>query len=762
MNVGLSSPRFEKYALLYPTSKDLQKELCNYYSVVVNLCTRIILFVRNAFIKQIASALRKPFEDAFGPFQKDLVRLSTEVKEEISLASKQLQTRDSIEEAQERKENSKFRVTGAVFRKETASELEQARRWRESRVKSRFLKSLSSYNFEVTLNQARKKGTSTWIFRNEEYEKWRFSTSSSMLLCSGIVGAGKTVLCANVIEDLVLNKPQGSSLGYFFCRSDEASSLKAREVIGSLARQLFEDLPDDEFRLNQVNHSLVGTTLSTEQIVSDMMLLLPPHWQYILVIDGLDECEKDQAKALLGSIQSLLKLSSHMFRIFLTGRSDFASRVSEQIPPDYHIHISPINNGPEISRYIEHALEDALESNRLKLRDPSIILKIQEALELGACEMSVSTLIVASYVCINSSVLRFLWVAFQIDSICALNNDHDIISSLKDLPKGLPATFRRILRRLQDSPFADPGLGRKIFEIVAAAHEPLTLDELREAISIIPGNTVWDGSRLVNDILRSLESCGSLLIVDEELSTVHFAHSSVKLHLSSEPTALDVRVYHIEPFQADINLGKVVVTYLNLDVLGNQLSKRREPASGPANGPAQLYTASVPSSVIKSALPKRDVVNRVALVILRGRKSGNDAGLNSARRTNLLGEKNTQMQEDFTFLPYCQKYWLYHSKNFHLKRDRVRGLWDRLVNGRVHTVELPWVHATSTLLDKQFICWVVENRHNALASRALDRLHDTNPFSSTYESLKTLEQLLNLLQYNDSFQGLDLAPANML
>lgn len=393
MNVGLSSPRFEKYALLYPTSINLQKGLCNYYSVVVDLCKRIVMFVRKSFIKQIASVLRKPFEDEFGPFRKDLVRLGTEVKEEISLAAKQLQSRDSIEEAQERKESSKFRATGAFFRRETANELEQARRWRERRARTRFLNSFSRYNIEITLNQARKKGASTWIFRDEEYEKWTSSTSSSILLCSGIVGAGKTVLCANLVEDLILNKSQGSSIGYFFCRSDEVASLKAREVIGSLARQLFEDLPDEELGVNQVNHSLVGITLSTEQILSDMMLLLPRHRHHIMVIDGLDECEHDQVRALLGSIRSLLRLSSHVFKLFLTGRSDFASRVSEQLSPDFQIQISPTNNGPQISRFIEHALEDALESNRLKLRDPSIILKIQEALELGAYEMSVNTLI---------------------------------------------------------------------------------------------------------------------------------------------------------------------------------------------------------------------------------------------------------------------------------------------------------------------------------------------------------------------------------
>ena len=391
MNIGLTAPRFEKYALLYSTSTSLRKELCHYYSVVVSLCTRIVLFVKKPFIKQIASALRKPFEDEFGSFQKDLNRLGTEVKEEVSLASKQLQNRDSIEAAQERKESSLFRVTGAVFQRDTMYKLEQARKWRQDRAKARFLDSCSRYNFEITLNQARKKGASTWIFQSEEYRQWISRTSSSTLLCSGIVGAGKTVLCANVIENLIVNKYQGSSLGYFFCRSDEAASLKAREVIGSLARQWFEDITTEEFQINQMEQYVGGITLNIEQLLSRMRLLLPCHKHYTMVIDGLDECEYGEVTALVESIQSLMQTSKQVFKVFLTCRSDLALRISEKLQPDWQIHISSSNNGPEISIYIELALAEALEKNRLKLRDPGTILKIQDALELGAHEMLVNT-----------------------------------------------------------------------------------------------------------------------------------------------------------------------------------------------------------------------------------------------------------------------------------------------------------------------------------------------------------------------------------
>lgn len=45
---------------------------------------------------------------------------------------------------------------------------------------------------------------------------------------------------------------------------------------------------------------------------------------------------------------------------------------------------------------------------------------------------------------------------------------------------------------------------KNIFDLVVAAQRPVTIEELREAISIKPGDTTWDASRLVNDMLKPL------------------------------------------------------------------------------------------------------------------------------------------------------------------------------------------------------------------------------------------------------------------
>ena len=333
MNVGLNAPRYEKYALLYTSSPSLQKALCDYYSTIVELCTRIVLFLKKPAVKQVASALHNHFTDTFGIFQKDLVDKGTIVKEELLLSSKQLQHFESVEGARERKENSLFRSAGTSFRKETAAELAGAKKWREDRFKAQFLNACSTYDHESSLSQARKKGASTWIFEKQEYQKWMATNSSSTLLCSGIVGAGKTVLSASIIETLSLTKPYDSSLGYFFCRSDESLTLKAREVLGNLALQLFKNIPSASFKSIQAKFNDNDRSLSTEQILSSMRLLLPPR-SYTIILDGVDECEFEEAMSIFDRIRSLMNDCHFTLKLFFTCRTDFTSRISKYFKPE--------------------------------------------------------------------------------------------------------------------------------------------------------------------------------------------------------------------------------------------------------------------------------------------------------------------------------------------------------------------------------------------------------------------------------------------
>lgn len=106
-----------------------------------------------------------------------------------------------------------------------------------------------------------------------------------------------------------------------------------------------------------------------------------------------------------------------------------------------------------------------------------------------------------------------------------MRTDEAIRDALADLPKDLSETFSRILHKS-----GGPGqlYQSRILQLVVAASRPLTADELREALSVLPGDTIWTPSRLLNDVYSSLACCGCLLTLDEVENTVRFIHHSVK------------------------------------------------------------------------------------------------------------------------------------------------------------------------------------------------------------------------------------------
>jgi ankyrin repeat domain-containing protein 50 len=142
-----------------------------------------------------------------------------------------------------------------------------------------------------------------------------------------------------------------------------------------------------------------------------------------------------------------------------------------------------------------------------------------------------------------------------------MKTDDAIRQALADLPKDLLETFSCILQRLE-------GLGkpyqRLILELVTVAYCPLTTEELREALSVVLGNAVWNPAKLLNDVYSTLACCGSLLTVDEEELTIRLVHHSVKQFLLSRFKDLTNIAFTVD--SAKRKMADIVVTYLNYGV----------------------------------------------------------------------------------------------------------------------------------------------------------------------------------------------------
>ena len=338
MRIGLTCPRYQDFGLLYPVSTRLQSALCQYFVVIVCLCKQAVLVSKKRFWSQLSSSILRPFEFEFGGFHRDLESLAGAIRDEVSLASKQAQQDEAAE-------MSKFR----------------------------FLNACSVYNHENSWNQARKKGNTNWICYDESYKLWKQEKVSSTLWFTGIIGSGKTVLAANVVEDLKITTP--AVVAYFFCRYDEVESLQARTIVGSIARQIFHNIKPDI--VDEITNRRSGT-FDTDQIVDFIQKLLPSHSHgYFIIIDGLDECEEKELRLLLQCLKQLL-MSKTALRVYCSSRPDVSRWAHTILEPQRNVSMS--QNNPDMVEYIEGALEQRIESGNLFVGDPSIILSIRDAL----------------------------------------------------------------------------------------------------------------------------------------------------------------------------------------------------------------------------------------------------------------------------------------------------------------------------------------------------------------------------------------------
>jgi ankyrin repeat domain-containing protein 50 len=373
MNIGRRCPRYQDFGLLYPTSTRLQNALCEYFTAIVDLCKHAVLFIGKPFLSQLSSSVLIPFQSEFGHFEVDLGTLASTIREEASLASKQ-------EQSIEVKKNSAFRET---MLKSSAKAFQEARKLRSRKAQARFLNACSTYDHQRAWKQARKAGTTTWIHDTDKYKRWTKETTSSILWCTGILGSGKTVVSANVVENLTVIVP-AAVVAYFFCKYDEAESLKSRTVIGSIAKQLLSHVKPEVFDSVDLRDMSFS---NTHQVLEYLMKFLPSEQPaYFLVIDGMDECSENELKLLIQHLSTLLASMVNL-HLYCSGRPDVYQQVSASLQPRYKVSMSEACS--EISQYIKSELEQRLELGSLCLGDPTMILTIQDALVEGSQGMSV-------------------------------------------------------------------------------------------------------------------------------------------------------------------------------------------------------------------------------------------------------------------------------------------------------------------------------------------------------------------------------------
>ncbi|KAK6222556.1 hypothetical protein QIS74_04258 [Colletotrichum tabaci] len=706
MTAGRHAPRYQALAIIYPQSKSLQGYLSEYFIVIVRVCQSIQQYAKKSAFGQFKSSLN---DADVKEFQADLDLWGNSIRDEAAL----LLNQRIQNEAQE---NKKARTLTSWW-----STSSMRRHALERRV--RWLDACSTYDFQTTWKQTRKRGSTSLLTTWTEYQDWKQGATPSAILFSGKIGAGKSVTLANIVDDLYL--AGDTIVVYFFCRHDLPESLKSRTILGSLARQYLSCLPEDDDAFKED-----VLPLDLEKLAA-LMRPKPDGRSGYLLLDGFDECSTEERRSVLTQISWLQKHSS--WRLGFSARFSAESFIEQHVSIKWQVSI-PTSN-PDIERYVNSELDSRLADGQLVVGDPGLVSEIRAALLGGANGM-------------------FLWVALQLDQICLEATDHSIRLAIKSLPRDLSETYARIL---SSSSARDTGRHHiRIFKFLVAAYVPLSIDQIQEMAGVTIGDTTWDPSKRINHILKIVGFCGSLVMIEEEEQTLRFIHHSARSFCQGDLGGSQNWRFCFNNDEAHREIGETAVTYLSYGIFDKRLSTRVIP---------KVNVGEIPGRIIQNTFDTSFPIARLAFsfVMPKQQESNRDIGQFLAQYQPGSTTRGPEAV-GHSFFPYAEKFWMLHTRS--IENSVVHGLCRRLfdqvdvlhlqltphVLGPLDTFGfLPYKHP----LVPAFL-WAVNYSHVAMFDHLMERSGEY-PFSTKLPWAR-MRFFRSLLQHLRPYDRTSIAP----
>ena len=156
--------------------------------------------------------------------------------------------------------------------------------------------------------------TGQWLLQHEDYGAWRSELDPSCLWLSGFMGSGKSCLSHVVIEDMTKDTDpvSGRQLAYYYIDGNEAlrDPNYATRILHCLLKQLADLGPGEGLMKEIVEQYEIRASKSGLNLVKTMEMLqyiIERNRSTVLIIDGLDECDKGIQNQLIKNILFLYR-----------------------------------------------------------------------------------------------------------------------------------------------------------------------------------------------------------------------------------------------------------------------------------------------------------------------------------------------------------------------------------------------------------------------------------------------------------------------
>ncbi|PMD12225.1 hypothetical protein NA56DRAFT_756767 [Hyaloscypha hepaticicola] len=524
--IGESLPLLSQYQALFQRNPSMRKVLALIYSDILEFHKKALKYFRQRTWRQLFNATWKTFRTEFSGLLVNIQRHGRLVESQANLVE--------FEQLFHQMEMGRVAAKADFQRRKEEEE-------RNRRIAVRNWLSAASTDVDQERGVSVRKhnpGSGRWLLGNNQVQGW-FNPefcSAPVVWINGIPGAGKTVLASLMVEELQqLRATHPITLGFFYCKHKDSQrntfNAVARAILAQLLNQN-EDLLPYLFEKASTSGEMV---LESPSLTKELLeTALKSSEKVYIVIDGLDECDSHEKKAIIQWFQSVIASLpdtefDSMRCLFISQDDGEVGKVLSKIPA---IRIRPEDTRADIQTYTTIWSKKIQE--KFALPDEK-----REAIIAGVIERADG---------------MFLFAKLVMENLFSQTKRENLSKELEParFPRGLEDAYARIVDRILGDPSTKEDAKRLLGWLVCA-RRPLKWREIQCAVSI---NLDAKDIDLAERQLRvgSKILCGSL-VEQRSDGSVEMVHLTARFFLVSQK--------HIDLASEEFELVKLCLGYLN-------------------------------------------------------------------------------------------------------------------------------------------------------------------------------------------------------
>ncbi|KAI7227089.1 hypothetical protein KC330_g8551, partial [Hortaea werneckii] len=422
------------------------------------------------------------------------------------------------------------------------------------------------YSKQQNDNYARRQeGTAAWFLDAPEYLAW-VQGSTHTLVCPGQPGAGKTIVAATIIHKL-LHREDVANVGvaYLFCDYKKRDQQDTYHFLAALTRQLLfrvETVPRSLMDV-YVGHKKRNTRPTLRELKDALSSLAGALTRVHIVIDALDECNKEACSGFLPTIRELQVQRN--ISLLITARP--LREVLDHVPSCPTLEVRASEH--DVAIYLRARMQ--MLPNFVQT-DPDL----QEKIVTGV---------------VSAVDGMFLLAQLHMDSLGKCLKKKQIREALATLPRGSdPSVYAKVysdaMVRIRSQEREHSALAEEALSWIVRARRPLRSQEFRHGLAVELDSEMCDcGEEDLHDIDLIIALCAGLIAVHEQSGTIRLVHYTAQKFFedswqrwspSAESTIamkclkyLSLQPLRIGPCSNDDELDVRLYTYPLLDYSAN-------------------------------------------------------------------------------------------------------------------------------------------------------------------------------------------------